>query len=374
MEIKCIWTTPALALFEYINVNKVMERQHFIDQLKAVSIFLIVFGHNDNSSVLGDYLTTFIVPLFFIISGYLTKDKQFVLLGDYLKKMTRRLIVPYFLISFFLYFFWLFIERPFAITPGSGDPIKNLIGIFYSQGGGEYMEWGIIMWFFPALFCISMIDFFVSKLDFKYRVIPVLVLPVIGTLIFSVLGFHLPWNLDNAMVLYPFYFWGSFMKRIDICSHINGKEVWMFILLFVLFIIGAAYNKPINYYYASFGSVPMMYINGISGSMAFFVIFKILPSSKMITWVGENTLPILAFHFLTLSVIQGIAYYFFRVRLEFTILMSFFYAILQIILLVPVIILLNQYFPVVVGLQKSQESALLKKFYSLLYFRRINRI
>jgi len=334
-----------------------MERQGFIDQLKALSIFLIVYGHNDTTSIFSEYLTAFRIPLFFIVSGYLSKDKGNLDLLPYLKKMALRLLTPYFLISLFLYLVWFFIGRHLKFGGDDHDPIKNFIGIFYAQGGADYMIWGLPMWFLPALFCVSIIDFFVSKLPFQYKVVPALALPVLGMLISGFLGFQLPWSLDIAMVVYLFYFFGIYIRKVDIAGVIKGTEILVFIISLIIFVVGTGFNHPVNFYYASFGLIPLMFFNGISGFMACFAVFKILPTFNSIKWVGKNTLPILAFHFLAMSFMQGLAFLIFGYKFEFTVFVSFVYSVLQILILVPVILFMNRFTPILVGIPKQTKPA-----------------
>lgn len=322
--------------------------------MKAFSIFFIVYGHNDQDSLFAEILTTIRLPLFFVISGFLSKDKALIPLSGILSKLNRRLVIPYFIISAFLYLFWLLVEQPyFYYGHQVYDPVKNFIGIFYAQGGKEYMVWGIPMWYLPALFSISMIDFFLSKLPFWYRLIAALSLPVVGTLLFKWLGFHLPWSFDNAMVVYLFYFFGTMLRRINFNEWIKGKEIWIFLLVLPIFLIGAYHNKPINYYYASFKNLPLMFINGLVGVVGLWTLFSKMPVLKVVIWVGKNTLPILAFHTLVLFFMQFVMLYVFGLYLMFTPGWSLLYSIIQILILVPVLLLLNRYLPFVVGLGKS---------------------
>lgn len=338
-------------------MTRIMERQQFIDQIKAITIFLIVFGHNDRTSLFSEYLTTFRLPLFFIISGYLSKDKFHIPISFYLKKMTMRLLVPYFIISIFLLLFYLFIGRHFYLSDRSFDPLKLMVGIFYAQGGEEYMDWGVPLWYLPAVFCVSMIDFFVSKLQLKYRVIPALLLPVAGFMIYNILGWHLPWSLDIAMVVYLFYFFGAFIKRIDLVKYIEGKEIWVIVVFLMAHFIGATFNKPVSFYNAHWGFVPLLFLNGMTSFMWIFTLVKLLPTFKAITWVGRNTLAILAFHLLALTLLQGFCYFVFDIRFEFTALWSLLISSMQILVLVPLILVLNRYLPIVVGFKAERQSA-----------------
>lgn len=131
-----------------------MKRIEFIDQLKAVSIFLIVYGHNDYTSDFGEYLSSFRLPLFFIISGFVRKNKSTISFSDFIHKSTKRLLIPYFILSTALFVLWFFVGRHYGAGKAC-NPLKNFLGIFYSQGGSQYMDWGIPMWFLTALFCGS---------------------------------------------------------------------------------------------------------------------------------------------------------------------------------------------------------------------------
>lgn len=339
-----------------------MKRIDFIDQLKAASIFLIVYGHNDYVTDFSTFLTSFRLPLFFIISGFVRKEKSSVKFNSFIKKITRRLIIPYFLLSSFLYLLWFFVGRHY----GKGveySVVKNFIGIFYSQGGSEYMDWGIPMWFLTALFCVSLIDFFLSKTDLKLQIPLIIVLAIIGYIIYPVLRFHLFWSLDVALVVFPFYYFGGILRKLQ-----NGelltwlekqstiKKLGALLLIFGLHLIGAQLNEPVLFYSGSYGCLPLMYLNGILGFAWMFLLFNMLPTHRFVTWIGRNTLPILALHLTGMSFIKAVFIFGFGQEPPFGIAYNTLYTILQIFLLVPVIIFLNKYLPFVVGVQSEKYS------------------
>jgi fucose 4-O-acetylase-like acetyltransferase len=330
-----------------------MNRLNYIDQLRALAIFMIIFEHNDHSSWLSAFSTSFSVPLFFIISGFVSRDKESICLWEYLKKQFNRLIVPYFSISILLFIFWFFVGRHYGESAEHAyDPIKNLIGIVYAQGGPEYMNWGIPMWFLPALFVVGLIDFFVSKMPFKLRFIPLLGLPVLGYVLFEQTGFHFPWSIDVAMAVYGFYFLGGLIRRFQVVDRMTSQKALFAITIFFLIIhtIGANYNGRVLYYYSDYGHYfPMMYLNGITGFIWVFSLFKLLPTFKPITWVGRNTLPLLGFHLLAMTFIKGFALFVLGIEIDFNVWLSLIFAVLQIALVVPLILILNRYLPFMVG-------------------------
>ncbi|MBK1986959.1 acyltransferase family protein, partial [Sphaerospermopsis aphanizomenoides BCCUSP55] len=69
-----------------------LQRYVWIDYVKAIGIFLIVYGHAEITKLEFSFLWTFHVPLFFLVSGFLSvKDHNQL---DIRKKIDR-LLLPY---------------------------------------------------------------------------------------------------------------------------------------------------------------------------------------------------------------------------------------------------------------------------------------
>ncbi|WP_430809393.1 MULTISPECIES: acyltransferase family protein [unclassified Carboxylicivirga] len=334
-----------------------MKRLHYIDTLKIVAIFMVVFQHNDLNSAIRFYFQSFSVLLFFVASGFVSSPKSHLPFMDVLKKYIRHLMAPYFLISIVLYLFWFFVGRYYgnkAIL--KSDPLDNFIGVFYAQGGSEYMQWGIPMWFLPTLFVVVMLDYFVSKLRLPFQILATLVFPVIGMGAFQVLGYHLPWSIDIALVVYLFYFTGRIFKRIDLAEAIKGWELPIFTLCFAVHLYTSQLNEIVGVHNGQYGKfLVLMYFNAILAFIWLFALLKVVPSWKPLTWLGCNTLPILAFHLLAMTMIKGVALFVFQHEVIFTPINAAFYAVLQIFLLVPVILFLNKYLPFFVGQAQKKE-------------------
>jgi fucose 4-O-acetylase-like acetyltransferase len=236
------------------------------------------------------------------------------------------------------------------------SPLKNFIGIFYAQGGPEYMNWGIPMWFLPALFITSIIDFIISKCPVLFRYILTFMITFAGFFLNKYLEYHLPWSIDIAFALYGFYFIGVVLRKLNFIDFLSNK--WLSVLFTIVFclihLISFHNNGRILYYYGNYGYFPFMYLNGIAGFMWIFSLFSLIPKSKIIVWVGQNTLPILAFHLLAMTLIKGVFYFILNVQIQFDVILSLVYGILQITILVPFILLLNQHFPFLVGNKKKK--------------------
>lgn len=325
-----------------------MKRIPLLDHLKAVSIILIVYGHNDFETEFSTFLSTFRLPLFFIISGIVRKDKSNLSFPDLIKKLGTRLLVPYFSISFLLYLIWFFVGRYF----GSGmehNPWLNFLGIFYSQGGASFMDWGIPLWFLTALFCVSLIDWFVAKAGREIRTYLVMAIALAGFCINHLLNFNLPWSFDIAMVVYPFYFFGGLVSSYLLLW--NGSKllkIMVVLICLTIHVLLAGFNKDVAFYYGQFGILPLTYLNGLLGFCWMYVLLSFLPDIPVLLWLGRNTLPVLAFHLLAMSFIKAVLLCL-EINLCSGIFYYWLYTISQILILFPVILMLNRFAPWLVG-------------------------
>lgn len=116
-----------------MNKITIPNRINWIDWAKVIAISLVVFGHTpmtpDNFPQ--KYITNFHMPLFFLISGYLTKKECFNI--DTMKKYWHTLIIPYIFYNIIFYPYW--IVRHIADTPYSTlfEYIRPIIGAFLLQ-------------------------------------------------------------------------------------------------------------------------------------------------------------------------------------------------------------------------------------------------
>lgn len=77
-----------------------MSRKYWIDWCKIFGIYLVALGHfSPKIDTLHLWFYTFHIPLFFIISGYLSSSKV-ISFSNHLRHNTNTLIVPYFILVF----------------------------------------------------------------------------------------------------------------------------------------------------------------------------------------------------------------------------------------------------------------------------------
>ena len=137
-----------------------MERINWIDWAKVIAITMVVFGHipENPNNFLMQYVCTFHMPLFFFISGYLSKHRTDIRAN--LLKYWKSLVIPYFLYNIIFYPYWLIRYQ----LENKGDfsifeiMVKPVMGTLFGQIETpiSYTVSGVT-WFLVALFLMRVV-------------------------------------------------------------------------------------------------------------------------------------------------------------------------------------------------------------------------
>ena len=276
----------------------------WINTLKAIGIVLVVIGHND--TIFTEYIYSFHMPLFFLLSGITYNGEKWSgNPGAFVKRKAKGLLKPYFFYAFILYLIWI----PLSLLQGKEITIeillRNLFGIFYSQGGHKYMDWGIPIWFLTCLFLVSIIYYYINKYNRKSIIIILVITAILGKLS-SYLPVRLPWSLDSALTGIVFYGIGNLFKEKIISYKPNKKTIAIAIVLIILGITFSELNGRVDVYGNNFNNIIFYYISSLSSIIVLIFIAKILPYNNIIEFLGINTLPILVFHIRAIQMIKFI--------------------------------------------------------------------
>jgi len=322
-------------------------RKKWIDQARGLSIFLVVYGHN--FPITEPYIYSFHVPLFFFIAGmFHPKNVTF----NTIKRRAKMILIPYFVWAFALYLFWFFLGRNYGDSAEVGlSPFDNFIGIFYAQGGQSYMDWGIPLWFLPCIFMVflvfSAIDKIQSKIPSNMLVIFIVLLGFIWP---RLTGLHLPWSIDVALVSVGFYAFGGQLKTW-LFGLSKQNTALLFLLFFGIHFIGFYINpEKVDMYRSIYGNEALFFLSGLSGAIAYLMFFKLVPVFSFFAYLGRHTIVLLAAHMRMLTVVKLVLMVIFGMTVfEFTEIEKFGLAILQVLLVIPIIWLVNKYLPILDG-------------------------
>lgn len=333
-------------------------RLFWIDWMRIISIFLIVFGHLPlEDGFVKSFIYSFHVPVFFVISGFLFKNNKSS--KDLLLKDCRQLIVPYLFFCLIYRMFWfstfyirytnLFDGN--IITDGFLYPILHiLLGINnhspYAMGGP--------VWFLIALFGIKQLY---NKLHVK-MIFPISIICVLICFILPSFEINKQYSILCMFLGFPFFALGAYLKRekqFDILMNkmILQKKLSIIVLL-ISFLMTSCFsylNGPAYMYIYSYGSnIFYFFVASLSGIAFVFSISILLNNCryKFIVFLSEGTLVILGLHAIVIRVIQAIPSFIHDTHISL-ILSNIVYATLIIIVLSLPIFLFNKFLPIAIG-------------------------
>jgi fucose 4-O-acetylase-like acetyltransferase len=330
----------------FLKKETINERINWVDQVKGITIFLVVYGHNFPFNE--KYLYSFHMPLFIMIAGFFHPK---VARQINVKKRVTTILVPYFIWSLLLFLFWLFVSSKFGESVQLNlSPIQNFIGIFYSQGDRAYMDWGIPMWFLPAIFMTFLIFYWLQKIKNHYLFYFALLLTIVVGFIYpKYSSVNLPWSINIAMVALIFYVFGFY--SFDKINTLSKRASILLAVVMGLINFGLyQYNIKIDMYRAIYGNEFYFISSGLSGSLFLLFFFKAFPVFPFLAFIGKFSLTILALQLVAMSFIKFVLLYLLgQSDFNFSEWERFLFAILQIGLMIPGFFIINNYLPILNG-------------------------
>ena len=193
----------------------IKNRINWIDWAMAIAIFFVVYGHipEEKGSNLHNYITLFHMPLFFFISGYLTKTEY--LNTTTLKKYWHTLVIPYIFYNIVFYPYW--VVRYLTKFPNAEwfDYVKPFGGMILFQ-----IETPIslylngVTWFIAALLIMKIILSMCNKCKYGFFYISIIVLLcAIAYIINEQYRFATGLTIVGFMKCFPFFIIGFLCKQ-----------------------------------------------------------------------------------------------------------------------------------------------------------------
>ncbi len=302
------------------------QRIQWIDYAKSITIFFVIIIHTHCDAELTKALKAFVMPLFFLMSGYLFSYNNNPEAGRFLKKRTRQLIVPYLWINIIAYAAWITVLRHYG--PDSVNPVQwqsPLIGIL--TGIGPMLVHDIPMWSLISFFIVEAIYYPIGKrlkqpwiiavasfailylatglLDDKIGMLPYAIGPSLAGLAFYALGRQ--WRL-----------YGENQSTNKVSDLLSITAV--LIISSVIYLFSFSANEEVSFYVIHYGNMPLFIIAALSGAAMIVCVSKLLAYAfgecKFIRFVSSGTLIICGFHLLALAFIKGIALFILKINPE----------------------------------------------------------
>ena len=281
------------------------KRLPYVDQLKGIAIFLVVFGHliqNDTiestTHPLFSWIYAFHMPLFMFISGYIAfKTVHIASAGEFLKFVQKKatvLLVPYFA--------WSLIVNEFFFTKETDFDFLGKAELLIKTGGGLWFLW----YLFFILICYSLFYIPSVKFNKKNRIaVDVLLLGALFIFLVLIRPLHLLTSSNSFLMYLGFFFIGIFISKYPVLSNLLLNR-WIFSLCFILFVLLSGKYE--------FGNESLVNL-AIKISVAVLAIASLYYIIRNISWNpvvdkyvqswGRGSLVIYATHFLIFRITSG---------------------------------------------------------------------
>ncbi len=253
------------------------KRYDFIDLLKGICIFLVVWNHVSSRH---QELSLIRVPLYFFLSGLFFRTY-----GEFriftLKK-TNNLIVPF---VFFL-LISLVVELLFFIW-----------GIKYSDNNGSNALIGPL-WFLICLFWVNILYYALSVL-LKNRILIGVVVYLISYIGFTLgnIDLNIPLYLDSALSALIFYHLGVEINKTKFSVFERSKyDFIILVILLIIFIFTARHHAVFFYRNEFVGNYNVILLSSFCGILFLFVLSKVIAKLPIVSFFGRYSIIVLGVH------------------------------------------------------------------------------
>lgn len=293
-------------------MNTVIEKKriHSWDMARAIAMFLVVWGHAlSGGGTVAQALYAFHVPALFLLSGLVFRPGG-AGFGPFLGKKARRILVPYALFGLVSILIYALLGRLAAdtlgVTDGAGDYSigKNLLGLLYGNCKTGLMKWNLPLWFLPCLFVAELLQYAVEALCRRKRVLRWAFLPV-SLAVSRWFGWDmLPFGLETALKIYPFFLLGALLRepvaRWNSLAENKPGARWasaaVGALLLGLCLWVGLQNRKIIYTADVYGNLWLFYTAGVFGSLALLGLCTAVGRCRWLEYAGGRTMTVLCLH------------------------------------------------------------------------------
>lgn len=289
--------------------------------------------------------------MFFFLSGYVSIFSLKLGCVDFLKKKIRNLLIPY---LFFSFFSFLILRVIFEQNLGFSTFFSEL---FISQR--NHMSFNVALWFLTTLFIIEVVFYFLKRV-MRINFIIILLLFILGG--FGYITFEtlyspkLPWTIDSAMYYSVFFGIGNILGETNF--NVQYRRLMKSLLLcslamsMIILIEFNIYQQILFLIHSQIISYIVSIIASLVSIVACIAVSVFLQESKLLRYIGQNSLIILALH---IPVGINVLNYFinlFNLQLQLSNnsnLIGLIQTIIILLMMMPTIKVIHKYFPFLLG-------------------------
>lgn len=338
--------------------TSLMKRVTWIDNVKFICIFFVMVSHLEcPPRIFRLFFDPFFLTAFFFVSGYVYKDCSSF--KELIKKKSKALLVPWFWFGLFN------IVTSHIISFTEHSSLKKEIALNLLQIRG----YGDRMWFIAALFMAHIPFYFLVKYCDKNKRLFITILMYVISFVYSFFvdgnlfpwGTNkLPWHLEYIFIVNFYMVLGYEYKNLDenILKRFDQKRNNIIISCIYIVLVLINYIGGFTISDEFIASTFMTIILQICGVFVCIAVGKVIPNNKCVSYIGMNTLIYYGLHGKVESIIEVVLK---KIGLYEILCMNTIAGILGGIVIVlcimaillPLVWIINKYFPFVIGKKRS---------------------
>lgn len=318
----------------------------WVDQLKAIGMFFVIWGHSIqrcNTKIVLRAIYSFHMPFFFILSGLTMNPYKYDRIIDFIRAKAKAILYPYVIMSFVLLPLWYF-NRGLGVVQDDSI-LRIIVGIFYSNSA-EIRATSNAAWFMVTLYFAELIFYLLFHYvkDDQQKLLASFSLALLGVISSMGSEYHLaPFHLAVAFVAQFYVCCGYFIRQhlsyIMKMIQTPGKFMGVLILLGVSGFF-AMINKTVDFSNEHYANFLYTLISSFGITLSLIYIVQYLPHISILSYIGKNTMIYLMVH---VPILRTVQYYFPIV--EHSRLYASITAIFLYIGILFICIIINKFFP-----------------------------
>jgi fucose 4-O-acetylase-like acetyltransferase len=350
----------------------------WVDFAKVFGIWLMVLVHmKDMPNYILVFMGSFIMQLFFFISGFLENNKRN--LKDTIVGGLKSLVIPYYILYFLLYIFFILTSflpdylkaAEFGIQSTINIPkemvLKPILGILLCIPVNTSFSTMLLipMWFLMGLFFVRIFHKIIAMTAKSNIMLHALLsIPLFIALTYGIryaeykFNFRIPFSIDCAIMSVPFFSIGNIARKLNWFqqpAEINivstGVKILISIVLFSVYGVLARINGFSSIADMDFGrNIVLYYFLASLGAIAgvFFSYIYVKPL-LYIAIIADGTMLIMAYHNSVFLFVYEILAVF---DVEITVLVNVFISVLIVVFSVIPTLIVQRYFTILIGGKK----------------------
>ncbi len=324
-----------------------------IDTAKGLTLLFVIYlhisacygGHPYPDSDFGIAISTFFMPVFFILSGlFFSAKNDFI---PWLKKKTKRLLIPYCFFYILTFLVSFLVVRILGVETKNGFAWSNIFIVFRADVFSNSTIWFLLALFWSSLFLYLIVKFLHSKWS---QLLIVVLLFCFGWTC-NAFTINIPLYFDSAMSMLPFLYLGYLLKSIDFVKYIEGQGKILLVLGLLLMMINLFTAEGTSLVNNRIGDPAHYFFGALVGSFSIIFICAFLNKIPVATFIGRNSLTVLCIHGYILNFVTLILKKF-QIDMIISSLIAFVLVTLSFYIIVP---LCKRFIPWAIGEERNSD-------------------